>query len=144
MKRALLFVAAIAAYFVAVLLWVGGDKRVTKEAFDDFSVASTGTKGLSLASKYLARSGRRVDALTLALNDRNVDPRAVVFRIGPQSEQRPLPELKEKALAVRPTCRPVVTGCQLRPPSVDRSTLPRKPWTMSTRSLPVMPNSVPL
>jgi hypothetical protein len=85
-KRTLLFLAAVAAYFAAVLLWVGGDKRVTKEAFDDFSVANTAEKGLSLASKYLAGSGRRVDALTLALNDRNVERGAAVFRIGPPSE----------------------------------------------------------
>ena len=96
MKRTLLFLAAVAAYFVVVLLWVGGDKRVSKEAFDDFSVANTGTTGLSLASKYLARSGRRVDALTLALNDRNVEPGAVVFRIGPQSEERRRVDLEEE------------------------------------------------
>lgn len=95
MKRTLLFLAAIAAYFVVVLLWVGGDKRVSKEAFDDFSVANTGTKGLSLASKYLARSGRRVDALTLSLNDRNVERGAVVFRIGPPSEERHRVDVEE-------------------------------------------------
>jgi len=95
-KRTLLFLAAVAAYFVVVLLWVGGDKRVSKEAFDDFSVANTATKGLSLASKYLARSGRRVDALTLALNDRNVEPGAVVFRVGPQSEERRRVDLEEE------------------------------------------------
>src|SRR5262249_30947193 len=82
-KRTVVFLVAVAAYFVAVLLWVGGDKRVAKHAFDKFSISNTGTKGLSLASKYLARSGHRVDALTLALNDRNVEPRAVVFRIDP-------------------------------------------------------------
>jgi hypothetical protein len=90
-----LFVAAIAAYFLAVLLWVGGDRRVTKDAFDDFSVANTSDKGLSLASKYLARSGRRVDALTLALNERNVDRRAVVFRIAPPAEVRLRVDLEE-------------------------------------------------
>src|SRR5207244_8379760 len=95
-KRTLLFLAAAAAYFVVVLLWVGGDTRASREAFDDFSVANTGTKGLSLASKYLARSGRRVDALTLALNDRNVEPGAVVFRIGPQSEKRRRVDLEEE------------------------------------------------
>ena len=83
MKRTVLFLAAVAAYFAAVLLWVGGDKRVAKHAFDEFSISNTGAKGLSLASKYLARSGRRVDALTLALNERNVAPRAIVFRVEP-------------------------------------------------------------
>ena len=47
-------------------------------------------------------------------------------------------------LAVSPTCTAVGTVCQLRPASVLRSTVPRKPCTMSTRELPVMPNSVPL
>jgi len=81
-KRTLFFLGAIAIYFVAVLLWVGGDKRVAKHAYDDFSISNSGEKGLSLASKYLARSGRRVGPLTLAVNDRNVEPRAVVFRVG--------------------------------------------------------------
>ncbi|HEY6137716.1 MAG TPA: hypothetical protein VI670_08130 [Thermoanaerobaculia bacterium] len=82
MKRTLVFLAAIAAYFVAVLLWVGGDKRVARHAYDDFSISNSGEKGLSLASKYLARSGRRVGPLTLAVNDRNVERCAVVFRLG--------------------------------------------------------------
>ncbi|HEV2720114.1 MAG TPA: hypothetical protein VG323_08850 [Thermoanaerobaculia bacterium] len=83
MKRSVVFLAAVAAYFAVVLLWIGGDTRVAKHAFDEFSISNTSAKGLSLASKYLARSGRRVGALTLALNDRNVDPRAVVFRVDP-------------------------------------------------------------
>ena len=37
-------------------------------------------------------------------------------------------------LAVRPTCRPVFTVCQLRPASVLRSTVPRRPCT-STRAV---------
>ena len=82
MKRTLFFLAAIAAYFVAALLWVGGDKRVAKHAYDDFSISNSGEKELSLASKYLARSGRSVGPLTLAVNDRNVEQRAVVFRLG--------------------------------------------------------------
>lgn len=108
MKRSIFFLAAIAAYFAAVLLWVGGDRRVTKEAFDDFSVANTDVKGLSLASKYLARGGRRVDALTLALNDRNVDRRAVVFRIGPPAVERfraDLEEIKEEKKQKKPRTR---------------------------------------
>jgi len=94
-KRTLLFLLAVAAYFAAVLLWVGGDKRVARHAFDEFSISNTGPKGLSLASKYLARSGRRVDALTLALNDRNVEPGAVVFRMDPP-EAFPLEEVVTK------------------------------------------------
>lgn len=94
MKRTLIFVAAVAAYFLAVVLWVGGDRRVRKHAFGDYSAASAAPTGVSLASKYLARSGRRVDALTLALNERNVEPGAVVFRIGPPSEAR-TPDLEE-------------------------------------------------
>jgi len=98
-KRVLFFAIPIAIYFAVVLIWVGADKRVSKHAFDEFSAASTGPQGVSLASKYLARSGRRVDALTLALNDRNVEPRAVVFRLGPQGQERrrePLEEVQEK------------------------------------------------
>lgn len=96
MKRTLFFLAAIAAYFVAVLLWVGGDKRVAKHAYDDFSISNSGETGLSLASKYLARSGRRVGPLTLALNDRNVERRAVVFRLGAPSAAFAREEFDEK------------------------------------------------
>ena len=99
MKRTLMFAVPIALYFAAVALWVGGDKRVSKHAFDEFSASSTAPKGVSLAAKYLARDGRRVDALTLALNDRNVAPGAVVFRIGPQAQvdfRTELEEMREK------------------------------------------------
>jgi hypothetical protein len=96
MKRMLFFLAAIAAYFVAVLLWVGGDKRVAKHAYDDFSISNSGEKGLSLASKYLARSGRRVGPLTLAVNDRNVERRAVVFRVGAPAAAYATDEFEEK------------------------------------------------
>ncbi|HKS22538.1 MAG TPA: hypothetical protein VJZ76_07060 [Thermoanaerobaculia bacterium] len=96
MKRTLFFLAAIAAYFVAVLLWVGGDRRVAKHAYDDFSISNSSEKGLSLASKYLARSGRRVGPLTLAVNDRNVERRAVVFRVGAPAFAYRLEEFEEE------------------------------------------------
>jgi hypothetical protein len=96
-KRALPLVVAIAAYFAAVLLWVGGDKRVAHHAFDDFSAANTGPKGVSLASKYLGRADRRVDALTLALNERNVEPRAAVFRLGAPPAVMRAADLEEQA-----------------------------------------------
>src|ERR1043165_9747259 len=98
-KRTLMFAVPVALYFAAVALWVGGDKRVSKHAFDEFSASSTAPKGVSLAAKYLARNGRRVDALTLALNDRNVAQGAVVFRIGPQAQERfrvDFEEMREK------------------------------------------------
>lgn len=95
MKRALMFSVPVALYFAVALLWIGGDRRVAKHAFDEFSASNTGPKGASLASKYLARSGRRVDALTLALNGRNVAPGAVVFRLGPQAIERFRAELDD-------------------------------------------------
>ena len=49
-----------------------------------------------------------------------------------------------RVLAVRPTCRPVGTVCQLRPLSLLRSTVPRRPCTTIARSSPITPNSVPL
>jgi hypothetical protein len=94
-KRALMFAVPVVLYFAVALLWIGGDRRIAKHAFDEFSASNTGPKGTSLASKYLARSGRRVDALTLALNDRNVAPRAVVFRLGSQAIERFRAELEE-------------------------------------------------
>jgi hypothetical protein len=90
-----MFSVPVALYFAVALLWIGGDRRVAKHAFDEFSASNTGPKGASLASKYLARSGRRVDALTLALNGRNVAPGAVVFRLGPQAIERFRAELDD-------------------------------------------------
>lgn len=83
MKRTLMFVVPVALYFAVSLLWIGGDRRIARHAYDEFSASNTGPKGVSLASRYLARSGRGVGTLTLALNGRNVAPGAVVFRLQP-------------------------------------------------------------
>lgn len=65
MKRMLPLIAVFAAYVAASLIWIGNDRRIARQTFDAFSAANTSEKGLSLAMKYLARSGRRnVNMLT--------------------------------------------------------------------------------
>lgn len=101
MKRSLVVVAAIAVYLAAVLVWVGSDKRVSKHAFDEFSIANTGDKGTSLAAKYLAHTGHRVDTLALALNERNADPHAAVFRLGAAPVRFSRDDLEEESAGDR-------------------------------------------
>jgi hypothetical protein len=77
MKVRWLLAAAIAAYFVAVAVWMASDRRVAREAFDDFSAANTDDTGLSLSSRYL-----RARMLTQPLAVGTVEGDAVVFRVG--------------------------------------------------------------
>ncbi|MCU1350500.1 MAG: hypothetical protein JWO56_3530 [Acidobacteria bacterium] len=70
-------VLAIAAYFLAVVVWMAADRRVAKKAFDDFSTANTDAEGLSLASRYL-----HAKQLTRSLAPGLTEPNAVVFRVG--------------------------------------------------------------
>lgn len=70
-------VVAIAAYFVAVVIWLAADRRVTKHAFDTFSAASTDATGVSLAARSL-----HAKHLTKPLAPGIVPRNAVVFRLG--------------------------------------------------------------
>lgn len=82
MKRSLPLLLAIAAYVVAVIVWLAADRRVSREAFDDFSSENTTDQGLSLARRYLAGSGRRVSLLERPIDARFLPANGVVFRIG--------------------------------------------------------------
>ncbi|HWS73372.1 MAG TPA: hypothetical protein VN605_14765, partial [Thermoanaerobaculia bacterium] len=70
-------VVVIAAYFLAVVIWMAADRRVTKHAFDTFSAASTDATGLSLAARSL-HAKQLTKPLTAGIVPRN----AVVFRLG--------------------------------------------------------------
>src|SRR5258708_19103632 len=81
MKRSLPVVLAIAAYVLAVIIWLAVDRRVPRVAFDDFSAENTSGKGLSLARRYLA-TGRRVTLLERPIDGRFLPKNGVVFRVG--------------------------------------------------------------
>jgi hypothetical protein len=82
MKRSLPLILAIAAYVIAVIVWLAVDRRVPRQAFDDFSSENTSDKGLSLARRYLAGSGRRVTLLERPIDLRYLPRNGVVFRVG--------------------------------------------------------------
>ncbi len=80
MKRVLPLILVAAAYAVATLVWIGNDRRIAKQTFDVFSAANTGNDGLSLAMKYLQRTGRRnVKMLTTPVD--TAAPGSVIFRV---------------------------------------------------------------
>lgn len=76
MKRTLPLLAAIAAYFIGVLIWVGNDRRIAHDTFDAYSALNTGSDGLSLASRYL-----RATMLTRPVAPERVAQKGVVFRV---------------------------------------------------------------
>jgi hypothetical protein len=79
MKRLPIFAVAI-AYVAVVLIWVGTDRRVTRETFEKFSAANTSGEGLSLALKYLARTGHRKVNMLTTPPDTELPRHAVVLR----------------------------------------------------------------
>jgi hypothetical protein len=82
MKRSLPLILAITAYVVAVIVWLAADRRIPRQAFDDFSAENTSDQGLSLARAYLASSGRRVTLLERPIDVRYLPRNGVVFRVG--------------------------------------------------------------
>jgi hypothetical protein len=81
MRRGWPLIAVGAAYVIAVLVWIGSDRRVAEESFDKFSAANTSEEGLSLAMKYLARSGGRPVNMLTKPPDELLPRNAVVFRL---------------------------------------------------------------
>ncbi|HEY2325546.1 MAG TPA: hypothetical protein VGJ82_22000, partial [Thermoanaerobaculia bacterium] len=80
LKRALPLLLAIAAFFIAAFVWIGNDRTVSERAFDEFSIENTSPSGLSIAFRYLQRTGHRVFRLDGPL--RVVPRNAVVIRTG--------------------------------------------------------------
>jgi len=79
-KRVLPLIAVFAAYVIASLIWIGSDRRIAQQTFDAFSSANTSDKGLSLAMKYLARSGRRNVNMLTRPPDATLPANAIIFR----------------------------------------------------------------
>lgn len=80
MKRVLPLIAVFAAYVIASLIWIGSDRRIARATFDAFSSANTAENGLSLAMKYLARSGRRNVNMLTRPPDATLPAGAIIFR----------------------------------------------------------------
>ena len=82
MRRRLLPVIAVAACFVVAIIWIGSDRSAGEHTFDDYSVENTSPTGLSVAFRYLQRTGRRVVRLDAPVGDAAIPSNAVVIRAG--------------------------------------------------------------
>lgn len=80
MKRALPLLAVGVAYVAATLIWIGSDRRIAQKSFPAFSSANTSGEGLSLAMKYLQRSGRRNVNMLTTPPDGTLPAGSVIFR----------------------------------------------------------------
>lgn len=82
---------AVAAFFLAAIVWFARDRRIPREAFDDYSVYNTAEKGLSLAYKYLCSDPRAGAVGTLSRPPERsfLEADAVIFRIRPNSPVPP-------------------------------------------------------
>jgi hypothetical protein len=79
MRRALPLLLAVAAFFIAALLWIGS-KRVASHAFRPGSALNTSSTGTSLAYAYFRRLGQG-NLLTTPLRSGAIPGNAVVFRV---------------------------------------------------------------
>jgi len=75
-------VVAVAAFFVVAVAWIGNDRKVGERAFDEFSVENTSDSGLSLAFRYLQRTGHRAMRLDEPLRPKIIPSNAVLIRAG--------------------------------------------------------------
>ncbi len=86
-RAQVLVVAAIAAYAGATLLWVVGDRRAERAAFESpGSSLDRGPQGTSLARGVLverAGAGARVESLWRRIDGQELPENAVVFRLAP-------------------------------------------------------------
>jgi len=82
LRRALPLLLAIAAFFVLAVVWIGNDRTISERAFDDFSIENTSPAGLSIAFRYLQRTGHRVFRLDGPLRGNAVPANAVLIRAG--------------------------------------------------------------
>jgi hypothetical protein len=79
LRRALPLILAVAAFFVAALIWIGSS-RVASHAFEEGSALNTSPAGTSLAYAYLGHRAN-VNMLTTPMRNGAVPTNAVVFRI---------------------------------------------------------------
>jgi hypothetical protein len=93
LKRALPLIAVGVAYVAATLIWIGSDRRIAQKTFQPFSSANTSDEGLSLAMKYLQRSGRRNVNMLTTPPDGTLPAGSVIFRALEPQEGFSLEEL---------------------------------------------------
>ena len=74
---------AAAAFVAACLVWLSRDDRISHHAFQPWSSHNSSSQGLSLASRYLAESGRTVAALQRPVDRAFLPADAVLFRVAP-------------------------------------------------------------
>jgi hypothetical protein len=94
--------AAAILVTVGALAWLALDPRIPRKAFEDYSLYSSSPRGLSLASRYLAATGRRVEPLTRPADRTSLPADAVLFRIRPEISQFLWPVKEEKSVVFKP------------------------------------------
>ncbi len=86
-RRASWLVVAVAAYAVATIVWVAGDRRAERDAFENPGSSLDRTAaGTSLARAFLAERagpGGRVETLLRRIEPEDLAADAVVFRLAP-------------------------------------------------------------
>jgi hypothetical protein len=94
--------ATAALIAIGALAWLALDPRIPRKAFEDYSLYNTSPKGLSLASRYLAATGRRVQPLTRPADRTSLPADAILFRIRPEISQFLWPVKDEKSVVLKP------------------------------------------
>jgi hypothetical protein len=94
--------AAAALITIGALAWLALDPRIPRKAFEEYSLYNTSPRGLSLASRYLASTGRRVGPLTRPVDRASLPRDAVLFRIRPEISQFLWPVRDEKSVVLKP------------------------------------------
>jgi len=94
--------AAAALIAIGALAWLALDPRIPRKAFEDYSLYNTSPRGLSLASRYLAATGRRVQPLTRPADRTSLPADAVLFRIRPEVSQFLWPVKDDKSIVLKP------------------------------------------
>jgi hypothetical protein len=82
MKRFVPIGVAAAAFFLAAIVWIGSDRTIGERVFDEYSVESTAPEGLSIAFRYLRRTGHHVARLDAPLRANIIPSNAVLIRAG--------------------------------------------------------------
>jgi hypothetical protein len=93
---------AAALITVGALSWLALDRRIPHKAFQEYSLYNTSPSGLSLASRYLASTGRRVQPLTRPADRSSLPADAVLFRIRPETSQFLWPVQDQKSVVLKP------------------------------------------
>ena len=99
-RRLAVPIVALLLFVLAVLVWVGSDKRVGKQTFVEYSVLNTSDQGLSLAYRYLRAQlpPGRVQVLTRSVDPSELPRDGVILRITPSvmSMHQMMEEMEEE------------------------------------------------